>query len=148
MIMRPLSLADVSCLAALHAACFGAEAWSADQLYGSLNLPTTRGIGLCAGEQMGAFSLAQVTDEETEILTICVDPARRRCGFGQRLLRESVAAQAKGTVFLDVAADNVPALRLYEKTGFMLFGRRPCYYDRPEGKVDALTYRYLVNEKP
>jgi len=50
-------------------------------------------------------------------------------------------AQQRGATLahLEVAADNLPALRLYEVTGFALAGRRHRHCARQSGpKVDAL----------
>jgi len=147
MIVRRLDRADVPAIAALDALCFGCEAWSADQLAGSLALATTHGLGLCEEERLTGFALVQRLEGEAEILTLGIDPARQRQGLGERLLHEILALAVETTVFLEVAADNTAAIRLYEKAGFRLFGRRPAYYNRSGDKIDALTYRYLVNDK-
>ena len=39
---------------------------------------------------------------------------------------------------LDVAENNLPAIKLYEKMGFSLVHRRKGYYQN--GKIDALIY--------
>ena len=41
-------------------------------------------------------------------------------------------------IFLDVAEDNLPAIKLYEKSGFHLIHRRKGYYQN--GTTDALIY--------
>jgi ribosomal-protein-alanine N-acetyltransferase len=46
---------------------------------------------------------------------------------------EIVKANAK-KIFLEVAADNIPARKLYEKQGYIAIGKRPKYYDG----VDAI----------
>jgi len=148
MIRRAVTLDDAPELAALHSLCFGGEAWSVDQILGSLALSTTQGALLAQEGEIVAFYLIQCVQGETEILTLCVAPAQRRGGLGEELLRDLVAQCEDGTVFLEVAADNVAAKGLYTHCGFVLFGRRPAYYEREAGKVDALTYRYLVNDKP
>ena len=52
---------------------------------------------------------------------VVVDPAYRRCGVGEALVRHIVAvARALGLSRLELNAlnDNIPARRLYEKIGF------------------------------
>lgn len=45
-------------------------------------------------------------------------------------------------LFLEVAVDNEPALRLYETLGFAQAGRRQAYYARKDGpSADALTLK-------
>ena len=123
----------VDALVVLHAACFGASAWGRDQLAGSLGLPTTRGW---MARQQHEILLAQSMGDEAEILTFCVSPTARRRGIAATLLAEARAHLGAARVFLDVAADNQAAIKLYEKSGFRQTGRRPHYY--PTG--DALLY--------
>lgn len=143
MMHRPLTQGDVPAMAALDAKCFGPEAWSSVQLGGSMHLPTTQSFGFFDGDTLVAFFLAQKVADEIEILTICVDPAFRRQGLAQTMIKALTEQGLR--VYLDVAEDNFPARRLYEQCGFTLYGRRPGYYDRKTGRVDALNYRYLVN---
>ena len=148
MIIRKATLDDVPAIAILDQRCFGADAWSQDLIRSSLVLDTTHGIVMCEGDRVAGFALLQVLQGEIEILTIGVDPDFRREGLGRQLVREILALQPMASVFLEVAADNLPAQGLYEKCGFKLFGRRPAYYLRADGPpVDALTYRHLVNDK-
>ena len=136
---------DAGAMAALHAVCFGQEAWHANQIEGSLSLITTRSCVLLDEERLVGFYLVQTTGEESEILTICVDPAQRRHGLGQGLVQEILTSQKTGRVFLEVAADNVAGIALYEKCGFIRLGWRWAYYEHAGKKLDALTYHCLVN---
>ncbi len=56
----------------------------------------------------------------TEISAVCTDPAYRGRGLAARLVRAVAAGiEARGrTPFLHAAAENVNAIRLYEKLGF------------------------------
>ena len=143
--LRPLALADSKVLAALDALCFGDEAWSEDQIVGSLSLPTTVGIGGLESGTIIGFYLIQQTEEETEILTLGVHPAHQRKGIGEQMLADIIARQRQGTIFLDVAADNLAARKLYENAGFKPFAIRPRYYRRAGCWVDAINYRYNAN---
>ncbi|MDD3181737.1 MAG: GNAT family N-acetyltransferase [Alphaproteobacteria bacterium] len=142
---RPLCRDDAAVISVLHARCFADEAWSQSQIEGSLLLPTTRGEGLWDGGVLVGFYLVQCVGDEIEILTICVDPSHRRQGLGRDLVRHLIVQQRTGSVFLEVAKDNLSALALYESMGFCLIGCRPDYYHRKDKLVDALNYRYLVN---
>eukprot|EP00435_Cladocopium_sp_Y103_P077859 s1_g1598.t1 len=95
-------------------------------------------------DQPVGFVLMRSIAGEGEILTIGVLPGVRGAGIGTYLLgimlREPMSA-----VFLDVAADNEAALKLYESQGFELVGRRSAYYKRADGiRVDSLTMRRVV----
>lgn len=88
------------------------------------------------------FALGRTVADETELLTIAVDPNFQRRGVGSDLLskfeRESVGRGAR-YIFLEVAATNLPAIRLYQKAGFNESARRKSYYRIANGaNVDAI----------
>lgn len=141
---RALTDGDVQALAALDALCFGEEAWSEEQIKGSLSLPTTKGQGWFDEAAIIAFYLVQKTGDETEILTIGVHPSYRRRGLGQKMINHILASQKAGMIFLDVACDNVAARRLYEGAGFTPFGFRPRYYKRQGKAIDAINYHFIL----
>lgn len=125
-------------LAALHATCFTTpRPWTEAEFAGFLTDP------LCdLVEEPGGFALIRSIAGETELLTIAVAPEDRRRGLGRAILNRAIGcARARGTgrIFLEVAADNGAAVRLYDTTGFARIGRRPAYYRKPDGaRVDAL----------
>lgn len=86
------------------------------------------------------FILTRIAADEAEIITIAVDPAQRGRGIGAALVT-SAAAEAKAfgasSLILEVAEDNAAAIRLYERLGFDVIGRRPAYYEREGGRVAA-----------
>jgi [ribosomal protein S18]-alanine N-acetyltransferase len=93
------------------------------------------------------LALAQCPGPECELLTLGVMPAERRNGVGRALLHsiiDEARQQSAHTLFLDVAEDNLPARALYAACGFVEIGRRPNYYSRRSGLVDALTLRLLL----
>ena len=142
--LRPALPADVPRLAALQAASFEVP-WSTQAL--AATLAGEGGLAFAAEIEgrVEGFVFARVAAGEAEILTIAVDPARRRTGLGERLAAAALeAAQAAGAeaIFLEVATDNPAAIALYEKLGFTAAGRRRAYYLRRAGpRVDALILR-------
>jgi ribosomal-protein-alanine N-acetyltransferase len=89
------------------------------------------------------FALVRVTLDEAELLTVTTIPDARRRGIAARLIARLLdrAADAGATAcFLEVAADNMPALRLYHRVGFREVGKRPRYYRASDGTTrDALV---------
>ena len=84
------------------------------------------------------------------ILNICVDPAFRARGYGEKLLDELLfrarAAMVR-QVFLEVRPSNDTALALYRKKGFHQVANRPAYYQASEGREDAAVLaKKLVTE--
>jgi len=125
-------------LARLHALAFRTPPpWSAGAFADLLNGP---GVFLLTAD--GGFLLARAVADEAEILTLAVDPARRRQGIARRLLADfDAGATARGAVraFLEVAADNAPARALYLGAGWHQIGIRKGYVRRPDGPdIDAL----------
>ncbi|MGQ0567400.1 MAG: GNAT family N-acetyltransferase [Gemmobacter sp.] len=126
-------------MAALHARAFADQRpWSEAEFAGLVASPHT----VVLAEPMG-FLLGRVVAGEAEVLTLAVEPAARRQGHGTALLARFLAlAVARGAVqaFLDVAADNAPALALYARAGFAVAGRRRGYFARPHGPAaDAIV---------
>jgi len=134
---------DAEALALLHAHAFPFEPWDRNSLLRLIALPAMRArvIEDGKGAKLG-FLLALVVGGEAEILTLCVAPNARRQGVARALLAdlESLARAAKSSrLVLEVAADNGPALRLYETSGFIPIGRRAGYYRRGDSApVDAV----------
>ena len=92
------------------------------------------------------YLLATIILGEAEILSIAICADHQKCGRGARLLKHFLAytaAQDVRIVLLEVAADNVSALTLYHRHGFVEFGRRPSYYKRAGGDCDAIMMRRL-----
>ncbi len=126
-------------MAALHAACFTTpRPWSEAEIGGLLDGP-----GCFAVTEPGGFALGRAIAGEAELLTIAVDPARRREGLGRRLLdafEAGAVARDAETAFLEVSAENTAAIALYLAAGYAENGRRKGYYHAPDGRrIDALA---------
>jgi ribosomal-protein-alanine N-acetyltransferase len=127
---------DIATLAALHAACF-ADAWSASSLGDLL-----AGPGAFAYADAQGFILARSAGGEAEILTLAVAPQARRHGIGRALVQRAAAharALGAGVLFLEVAKDNQPALKLYSGLGFQPVGLRKAYYDGKDAEILKAT---------
>lgn len=132
-------MADPEALARIHAACFSVpRPWHAAEIADLLRQPQNFLLSETAGFLIGSALLG-----EAELLTLAVDPDHRRQGIGARLVAGFLdEARARGAerIFLEVAADNAPAIALYRRAGFTDAGRRRGYYHSPDGAaVDALV---------
>ena len=72
----------------------------------------------------------------THILNLAVLPGLRRRGIGSMLLRDALneLKQLKpdiNLITLEVRESNAAAIKLYEKFGFQVMGKRIGYYDKP-----------------
>lgn len=119
-------------MAALHRAGFTVPPpWSEADFADLLARPDT----LVETAETG-FALLRVTLDEAELLTITTAPEARGQGIATALLTRLLTRAADAGVlscFLEVAADNTPAFRLYDRLGFRQVGLRPRYYRAPDG---------------
>ncbi len=131
-------------LAATHALAFdNTRSWSADEFRTLLADPSVFLTG-----NADAFVLGRVVLDEAEILTLATHPDLRRQGRARVVLEEFTNEAAKRgalTAFLEVAADNIPAISLYLGTGFAEIARRRGYYRKIDGStVDAVILRRSI----
>jgi [ribosomal protein S18]-alanine N-acetyltransferase len=125
---------DAAGLAAIHATGFE-RGWDvhefehllADRMvFAHLALPGGQG-------KPTGFAMSRLVVDEAEILTVAVAPSARKAGLATLLMQHHLGRLvAVGTkkIFLEVAEDNVAAIRLYERFGFVEIGRRKAYYSR------------------
>lgn len=122
-------------LAALHAQCFAVpRPFSAEEFRSYLTSDICF-LLTCNG----GFALGRAIVDEAELITLAVDPARRRQGLGRTLLRDFEAeAQRRGAerAFLEVAASNRAAARLYQASGYRQTGVRKRYYRLSGGQAE------------
>ena len=118
-------------LANLHKKCFPKKPWSADDFRDLKN----SGCEIIMSEN--GFIVYRIAVDEAEIITIGVNPEMRRQGIASAMIgiiEKTLLNQGVKKIFLEVAATNTPAQKLYENCGFKTVGLRPKYYDG----VDAI----------
>ena len=136
---------DSAALAVLHGASFH-RGWSEgefEQLLCNRNVVAHRAA---IGDTLAGFILSRFVAGEAEILSVAVAASRRGKGLGRQLLDlhlRRLAGFGTRTVFLEVDANNAPALRLYERAGFRRVGRREGYYPAGRGSAALILRRDL-----
>jgi ribosomal-protein-alanine N-acetyltransferase len=118
--------------AGVHAASFAA-AWDQAEIAQFLVASETIAHGAFAGvdDRLVGMVLSRVAADESEVLTLAVDPAHRRRGLARRLLATHLASLAGAGVarlFLEVGTENKAARALYAGLGFAEVGERKDYY--------------------
>lgn len=86
---------------------------------------------------VGFMMVSILSGAEAEILTFCVHPDYQRGGIGRQLMTELITSLSLfdcTECYLDVAEDNVPAIKLYEQFGFKIAGKRQNYYKNSRGQ--------------
>ena len=142
--------AGFEALAALHAQSFD-RPWDADEIEAMAASHGALGLAAMEGRELLGFILLRALAGEAEVLTIAVDPTKRRQGVGRALIAAAAGAAAScgaEEIFLEVAEDNAAAIGLYEGAGYEPVGRRPGYYPRRGGAVDAILLRARLNTAP
>lgn len=142
--VRPIPEGAAEPLAVLHRACFPDDPWEAGALTRIMAL--SGGFGWLAWEESDPVGFILVRDlgNECEILSLGVAPRWRRLGVARELLAAAIKeARIRNlpSLVLEVAIDNDAAGSLYSSTGFVAVGRRARYYNRPDGRADALILR-------
>ena len=85
------------------------------------------------GEPVG-FAGMTLLGDEGDIDKVMVEPRHQRQGIADALLEALfILGEEKGAAAytLEVRASNEPAIRLYEKHGFVSEGVRPRFYEKP-----------------
>ena len=106
-------------------------------------------IVLERADRVSGYAILSIAAGEAHILNLCVDPAYRALGYGERLLEE-ILLRARGAavreVFLEVRPSNEAAIALYRKKGFVQIANRPAYYQAQKGREDAavLSKKFVI----
>jgi ribosomal-protein-alanine N-acetyltransferase len=143
---------DVEAVQALDAELFGPTAWTPAAFWSELAAGPSRWYVVAESsgpdQQIGAagalagYAGLLVPGPEADVQTIAVAPSAQGRGVGTRLLRaltERAVRSGARSLLLEVRADNVPAIALYEREGFERISVRRRYYQ--PGDVDAWVMR-------
>lgn len=135
---------DAEAIATLHAASFR-RGWSDQEVEGLIADRTVLADRATHGNDLIAFILSRVVEDEAEILSVAVRRAEGGRGTGGKLLMRHLSRLAGlgvRAVFLEVDEANTPAIKLYARAGFHEVARRPNYYPDAAGKAaNALVLR-------
>ncbi|NQV85526.1 MAG: ribosomal protein S18-alanine N-acetyltransferase [Woeseiaceae bacterium] len=91
-------------------------------------------------DRVAGYGILSVAAGEAHILNLCIDPAYRALGYGEKLLDELLHLARSAWVqeiFLEVRPSNETANALYRKKGFHQIAARPSYYQAKAGREDA-----------
>jgi [ribosomal protein S18]-alanine N-acetyltransferase len=120
----------------------GPTPWSRQSFLQELQSPFsycfTLKLELDPHDQNIGFLCFRIVEEESEILNLVIHPQYRQRGLGQQLMKfyiDFCSQRRVRTFFLETAASNQAAIRLYRSFSYYPIGVRPKYY---QGKEDAL----------
>ncbi len=98
--------------------------------------------------QISGYICFWIVRDQIHLLNIAVHPTKRRKGFATHMLKNMIhkgIELAVKEVWLEVRPSNAPAIRLYEKLGFHVKGKRPRYYT--DTGEDALVMALELKEE-
>jgi ribosomal-protein-alanine N-acetyltransferase len=149
--IRIVTTDDLDTIVVLELEVFASRAWSPRSVEEEFTaLGDTRQMWLAEVTDDGStkavgYAVGRYVDDVADLQRVAVLPSRRRLGIGRELLDrvlDEAAARSCVRVLLEVAADNAPAIALYEADGFREIDRRPRYYG---GDVDAVIMQRHVD---
>ncbi len=138
--IQHVDLKTAGALADIHAKSFE-TGWSEDDF--KIHIERDLVLGLWQDGRLAGFIILRIGGDQAEILTLAIAPIFRGQGLGAQLLKageERVKIKGADVVFLEVAEDNLFAIRLYKGAAYQAIGRRPAYYRRKNGRVASLNF--------
>lgn len=145
----PLQECWVAQVAEIEAVSFS-EPWSEQAYREILDNPNYYYVVALLPEARKAVGMCGllISPFEGEVMNVAVHPDYRGLGVADRMLQvllEEGAAKGITEYTLEVRVSNAPAIRLYERHGFVKEGVRPGFYSKPV--EDALImWRRQENE--
>lgn len=134
---RPVLLnpdkATIDALEALERAIFPVP-WEREDFVSAFENDLYDVVGILEDGKPVAYAVICTVCEDCDLQNLAVRPDRRGRGGGDELLlfcAERARARGAARMFLEVRESNRPARALYEKHGFIPYGRRKNYYARP-----------------
>ena len=106
----------------------GWPGWTAEQL--AQELSGQPGLGIGDDDHLLAFLLYRELPQTWEIQLLATHPGHRRRGLMLRLIQawKARAPREITEFWLEVHEQNVAAIALYRRMGFLPVGKRPKYY--------------------
>lgn len=99
---------------------------------------------LHSGPRLIAYTIQSQVAGKNHLLNLCVAARWQRQGYGTMMLNHAIRQarlQRCSSVFLEVRPSNPSGIRLYEKKGFFIVGKRADYYRAADGREDAIVMR-------
>ena len=146
MVKRGADLFDLEQIYALEKRVFKNEAWTRGMLkIELLCINDSETLIIEENKLILGYFIYRKLSSEYHVLNMGVSPLRQKEGIGSILLKDFLNdIENISTVFLEVKKSNFPAINLYKKNGFKIFGERKNYY---KDGSSALLMNYVKNIK-
>ena len=118
------------------------DAWSYQTIIELIAQDSIDLLVVYKSDKVVGYCLYQVLFEQAEILRIGTHPNYQRQGIASQLfakLNKQLEMLKVESLLLEVRADNIPAIALYERQGFLTIHQRRGYYSQQnQPAIDAL----------
>ena len=132
-IIRRGEARDAQAIYRIGTLCF-TDAWREETVAHDLAQPLSRYWVAEVNHQVAAFACFWFVVDELQLVNIGVEPAMRRMGIAERLLRSGMEEAKKcglAHMSLEVRIGNLPAQHLYKKYGLEIASLRKGAYEHP-----------------
>ncbi|MCQ2411051.1 MAG: ribosomal protein S18-alanine N-acetyltransferase [Elusimicrobiaceae bacterium] len=141
--IRTVVASDVPALVCVEQTQPRCAQWGENGWHTELKGTASQIWGACEDKELVGFIALRLAAGVCEILNLGVRPDYCRRGIGAQLIRhavESVRKQGGEVITLEVHAQNVPAIHLYQRAGFSPVGvRKQFYTDGQDAWVMRIT---------
>lgn len=124
--------------------------WSKHDIERFMALPTTKAWKGTINGQIAGLLVVSDLKSDIDILTLATLEDFRRKGVADALMLHLIfygKENKANTLFLEVKENNNAAFALYEKWGFIPYGKRENYYKETTENVNtAILYRLNLND--
>ena len=144
--IRPMTARDTAEIADIETKCFSSP-WKYEDLLYHSNNGNSHFLTAVSGNKTAGYIGVTETAGEAYIMNIAVLPEFRRQGIARALLNKAIeGARERNCEFitLEVRESNLPAISLYESSGFVKGGKRKNFYSAPA--EDAILYTVYFKE--
>ena len=134
---------DLAALGAIESSVFPGDRLSRRSFRRLLSAPSAVTLVAVAGERIVGYAIVLLrrSSSVARLYSLARDATDGSRGIGTTLLEAAereAAARGASQIRLELRADNAAALNLYERHGYVVFGRTADYY---EDHADALRMR-------
>ncbi len=144
--VEPMKPEHISQIAEIESRCFSMP-WTEKSLSDELGNENAHFLAaVFNGKIIGYIGVIEICGE-ADITNVAVLPEYRRCGTGEKLMKEAekgAVTRNCESITLEVRVSNKAAISLYNKSGYKQAGIRKGFYEKP--KEDALLMTKYLNE--
>jgi [ribosomal protein S18]-alanine N-acetyltransferase len=129
--IRRFARRDLARVVAIERASFGKDAWPAKLFLEYWRANPELFFIARRGRKIAGYSITRTDWRGAELESIAVDPRYRGCGVAQALLNATIArlrSRGAAALRLMVSTENEPALRFYQRFGFIRVRKVKRYY--------------------